>query len=178
MHGEFGLLFLGKANSHDTAFLFSFLFCFVIVSLCAVFSCFHIVGCDAYTFTTDGYGIFYIQSWDCVTQFLFSFLFCFVFYPCVQCFRVSIPSAVMLTLLRQLDMRSLTYSHGTALPSGVFSFFFPPLYTVFNICIPSAVTLTRLRQMDMGSLTCAQIRARAVLAKEGQAHTKSAQLID
>ena len=30
--------------------------------LCAMFSCFYITGCEAYTFTTDGYGIFNVRT--------------------------------------------------------------------------------------------------------------------
>ena len=29
---------------------------------CAVFSCFHTTGCEAYYFTTDGYGIFNVRA--------------------------------------------------------------------------------------------------------------------
>ena len=36
--------------------LFSFFF------LCAVFSSFHTIGCEAYSFTTDGYGIFKVRT--------------------------------------------------------------------------------------------------------------------
>ena len=56
MHGKFGLLSQEKASSHNKgnpALVFlSFFF------LSAVFSSFHNKGCDAYSFTTDGYGIF------------------------------------------------------------------------------------------------------------------------
>ena len=87
MHGQFGLLSPGKASSHCTALPTFFLSsCF----LCAVFSWFHTTGCDAlYSFTTCLYEIFLRVS-------------------CVQCFRVSIPPAVVPTLLRHVDMRSLT----------------------------------------------------------------------
>ena len=49
--------FPGKASSHSTALPnFS--------PLCAVFSFFHTTGCDAYSFTTDGYGIFNVSITD------------------------------------------------------------------------------------------------------------------
>ena len=62
MHGKFGLLSAGKASSHtsdssDTKLLLLFLF-----FMCAVFSCFHTTGCEAYSFTTDGYGIFNVRT--------------------------------------------------------------------------------------------------------------------
>ena len=56
MHGKFWLLSPGKASSHSTA-LHNF-FCFV----CAGFSRFHTTGCEAYSFTTDGFGIFNVRS--------------------------------------------------------------------------------------------------------------------
>ena len=57
MHRQFGLLSPGKASSHSMA-LPNFFF------LCAVFSRFHTTGCEAYSFTTDGYGILmYTQIW-------------------------------------------------------------------------------------------------------------------
>ena len=31
---------------------------YLLFSLCAMFSCFHTTGCEAYSFTTNGYGIF------------------------------------------------------------------------------------------------------------------------
>ena len=51
MQGKFGLLSQGKASSHSTALPG----CFFL--MCAVFSCFHTNGREAYSFTTDGYGI-------------------------------------------------------------------------------------------------------------------------
>ena len=73
MRGKFGLLSPGKASSHSTASypvlcvgkassystelpsFFSFFF------LCAVFLCFHTTGCEAYSFTADGCGIFNVR---------------------------------------------------------------------------------------------------------------------
>ena len=53
-HAKFGLLLSpGKASSHSTR---RYPDCFFF--LCAVFLCFHTTGCEAYSFTTDGYGIF------------------------------------------------------------------------------------------------------------------------
>ena len=52
--GKFRLLSPEKASSHSTVlprWVFSFF-------LCAVFSYFHTTGCEARSFTTDGYGIF------------------------------------------------------------------------------------------------------------------------
>ena len=48
-----------KANSHSTA-LPSFFGLSLL--LCAVCSCFHTTDCDAYSFTTDGYGIFNVRT--------------------------------------------------------------------------------------------------------------------
>ena len=56
MHGQFGLLSPGKASSHSTA-LPSFIF-----TMCALFSCLHTTGCEAYSFTTDEYGIFNMHT--------------------------------------------------------------------------------------------------------------------
>ena len=50
---EIGLLFQGKASSHSTALPSFFLF-----FLCVVHWCLHTTGCEAYSFMTDGYGIF------------------------------------------------------------------------------------------------------------------------
>ena len=54
MHGKLDLLSPRKANIHRILrYLASFQF-----FLGAVFPCFHTTGCEAYSFTTDGYGIF------------------------------------------------------------------------------------------------------------------------
>ena len=52
MHGKFRSFSLGKLSSHCTALPS------VFSPLCAVFLCFYNTGCGAYSFTTDGYGIF------------------------------------------------------------------------------------------------------------------------
>ena len=57
--GNSGCFPFGKANSHSTA-LPCFVFCFLPVS--ATLSCFHTTGCGAYSFTTDGYGIFNVRT--------------------------------------------------------------------------------------------------------------------
>ena len=60
MHGNFGGCFTpGKASSHSTAALPSFVILFLI---CSVFACFHTTGCEAYSFTTDGYGIVNVRT--------------------------------------------------------------------------------------------------------------------
>ena len=56
MHGEFGPFSPGKASSHSARNPP----CFFL--LCAVFSWFHTTGCEAYSFTTDGYGIFNVRT--------------------------------------------------------------------------------------------------------------------
>ena len=56
MHGKCGLLFPGKANSHSTALPS------LVVFVCAVFAYVHTTGCDAYSFTTDEYGIFNLRT--------------------------------------------------------------------------------------------------------------------
>ena len=55
MHGKLGLLSPGEIEQpyYGATQLFYFIFL-----LCAVFPCFHTTGCEAYSFTTDGYGIF------------------------------------------------------------------------------------------------------------------------
>ena len=55
MHGKLGLLSPGGIEQpyYGATQLFYFIFL-----LCAVFPCFHTTGCEAYSFTTDGYGIF------------------------------------------------------------------------------------------------------------------------
>ena len=55
--GNYGLFYAGKASSHNTA-LVSFKIYIKKPPLCAVFSCFYSTGCEAYSFTTDEYGIF------------------------------------------------------------------------------------------------------------------------
>ena len=56
MHGKFRLPSPGKARSHSMQFLV------VVFSMCAVVSCFQSTGCDAYSFTTDGYRIFNVRT--------------------------------------------------------------------------------------------------------------------
>ena len=58
MHGKFGMLSLGKASSHSAALPRSLLLFF----LCVVFSCLRTFHCEAYSFTTDGYGIFNMRA--------------------------------------------------------------------------------------------------------------------
>ena len=55
MHGKLGLLSQGKASSHSTA-LASF------SPLRAMFPCFQTTGCEAYSFTIDGYEIFNVRT--------------------------------------------------------------------------------------------------------------------
>ena len=60
MHRKFWLLSLGKASSHGRVLPSC------LSSLCAVFSCFHTIGCEAYSFMADGYyyinGIFNVRT--------------------------------------------------------------------------------------------------------------------
>ena len=57
MHGKFGLLSLPKESGHSTA-----LPNFLLVFLGVVFSLSHTTGCEAYSFTADGYGIFNVRT--------------------------------------------------------------------------------------------------------------------
>ena len=74
MHGQSGLLFPGKVSSRSTDLPCFFLFLCtkdeinvpmalsVFRDGSAVFSCFYTTGCDAYSFTTDGYGIVNVRT--------------------------------------------------------------------------------------------------------------------
>ena len=59
--GNYGLFYAGKASSHNTA-LVSFKIYIKKPPLCAVFSCFYSTGCEAYSFTTDEYGMFTMRT--------------------------------------------------------------------------------------------------------------------
>ena len=60
MHVKVGLLSLEKASSHSTV-LPSLLFFPLVYSVFV----FHTTGCEAYSFMTDGYGIFNVHTnWD------------------------------------------------------------------------------------------------------------------
>ena len=64
---EIGLLSPGKASSHSTAL--PSIFCFLLFFLCAVFSCFHTTGCDAYSFTIDANRILNMRTiWVCAVH--------------------------------------------------------------------------------------------------------------
>ena len=56
MHGKLGLLSRGKASSHSTALPQ------LSTPRCAVFLCFHTIGCEAYSVTTDEYAIFNVRT--------------------------------------------------------------------------------------------------------------------
>ena len=60
--GNSGCFSQGKASSHSTALYTQLFFLLFFFFLCAVFSCFHSTGCEAYSFTTDGYGIFNVRK--------------------------------------------------------------------------------------------------------------------
>ena len=55
MRGKFKLPFPGKASSRSTALPSGF------PPMSAVFSYFHTTGCETYSYTTDGYGIFNVS---------------------------------------------------------------------------------------------------------------------
>ena len=57
----YGCFSWGKASSHSTA-LPRFFSCLVFLPLWTVFSCFHTTSYEAYSFTTDGYGIFNVST--------------------------------------------------------------------------------------------------------------------
>ena len=59
--GNSGCFPLGKASSQSTALPQLLLLLFLLL-LCALLSCLYTAGCEAYPFTTDGYGIFNVRT--------------------------------------------------------------------------------------------------------------------